>query len=1222
MGDNLCNIARYITLLTDEDRFVRKKALKSVEDYLSTNSDKESTIFSTVAENLAKTLNDPVEVNRELAVKVLKLFIDVTNDVTPVLPLLVPVLVMRLGQKEIIEHSEEIRYSTLNLLYILVNRTDEISPFLDDYISVIQKTLVDPYHEVKKLSCRIAVVLSERKCHRFYQISESILLPMLSNLTHQHSKVRLEIVVALEKVLLHSQGKLVENVIAPLTQRLFDSSSAVRRAVIELVGSWLLDLPDRYSYQTKLLPLLLSGFIDESDEIRMVATKLWHHIGLKFEKENEEQLKDKLDFDHGPPFHYPCGYKRPILGCRELVYRSASKLFPGLCKDLSDWQEATRLKAASLIPILILHLEESATQHTQHLLTGIANGLADALSRISPIGNMSLINMMPVVSFRKETSYSSSITTTDKVDIISLVVTHATSQVFSLSEVNEAIKVINQLFIAAQVLGCMISTKFWWHLLEPCLDRCTESAAPSSLAGHLLLLSGLFHGSPLNQLIITDEMKGSKRDSSLNRFSTNATDTFTNTTSTANTSDNNHSIHDDKIDENNDCQMKSGHVKETYTPINYSTLHKIIAYLSQNELISVISINAKAGLLECVQVCIKHLEEAIVLLKQEPEQQVDTLETLQLNDDSHKNIIQATYNAAKLIIQDDQIRSCLFEILLGTGATWPENDVVSSDFGRTVLSSCDKLMQRLAVCHRDCINLSRQYRLSKEKDFEVNSVPASDMDQLFFNCMPKLIYRLNEDLEKSISWNPRSIGLAILSRCLQIATGPALLFTFNDHDNNSQTKKECLRAVLDLLERGCRLNCTPGGCGGGVDNGSNNNSQFDKSPGGTDPLTLASEAELRLRGLMLLTKLTDNSQIRKVLSSPKYLNYCFPKLILPVCVWRAGRTSEAMRKAAITSYFALLASAVSMHHLSEIVLNLRTNSEINIDNWLLTNNIESMHEIMQELTNKEEVCDNNNANNGIQSFPKYSNLPSLSGSLLSLMLARLGSLLDDDLEGTRRLACLCLTVFFNGLLIPSPPISLTSSSPIELSDSNQNHYEGNRVIDFLNSPTWIQPLTTITNTASSTIKSNHESTKEYNVLLPYCPLANSFGDQVYRFYGNFIKRLNDSKDQIRLLICETINAWIRLLIPMLTSSSTTTTIKTSQQLNPVYTAVIEDFLNNLIIHLDDPNSRIRASVSRVLLRINQFASDLVIKVLNKAKLCHRSSQLCDKLLEFCHSHSQ
>lgn len=153
-------------------------------------------------------------------------------------------------------------------------------------------------------------------------------------------------------------------------------------------------------------------------------------------------------------------------------------------------------------------------------------------------------------------------------------------------------------------------------------------------------------------------MKELKRDSSLNKCSTNVTNAFANTTSTATTSDDSHCIHGNETNENNDYQMKSGHVKETYTPINYSTLHKIISYLCQNELISVISINAKAGLLECVQVCIKHLEEAIVLLKKETEQQQqqgDTLETLQLNDDSHKNIIQATYNAAKLVIQDNQV---------------------------------------------------------------------------------------------------------------------------------------------------------------------------------------------------------------------------------------------------------------------------------------------------------------------------------------------------------------------------------------------------------------------------------------------------------------------------------------------------------------------------------------------------------------------------------------
>ncbi|VDQ06487.1 unnamed protein product [Trichobilharzia regenti] len=417
MSGEFSDVSRCSALLVDEDRFVRKRALKSIETYLNTKGCQEETVLSLIGGNLANSLNDPVEVNRELSIKVLELFVDVVKDVSFLLPSLVPVLLVRLGQKDITEHSEEIRCATLNLLYTLVTKVHETSPFLDDYITILQRTFLDPYHEIKKLSCKIAVVLSERKCHRFYQMSESIISPMLSNLTHQHSKVRLETVLALEKVLLHSQGKLVDNVIPPLTQRLFDSSLAVRQAVIKL-------------------------------------------IGLKFEKENEEQLKDKLDFDKGAPFSYPYGCKRPILGCRDLVYRSASRLFPGLCKDLSDWQEATRLKAASLMPILILHLEESATQHTQHLLTGIGNGFADAISRISSTsGSVSLINTLPFVSFRSALNATNCNVITDNLDIVAFIAKHANSQVFGSAEVNEAVKIINQLFISTQILGCMISTK-------------------------------------------------------------------------------------------------------------------------------------------------------------------------------------------------------------------------------------------------------------------------------------------------------------------------------------------------------------------------------------------------------------------------------------------------------------------------------------------------------------------------------------------------------------------------------------------------------------------------------------------------------------------------------------------------------------------------------------------------------------------------------------------
>ncbi|CAL8081591.1 unnamed protein product [Calicophoron daubneyi] len=126
----------------------------------------------------------------------------------------------------------------------------------------------------------------------------------------------------------------------------------------------------------ELLPLILSGFTDDSEEIRGLTADSSHDVGLEFEKESEEQLKDKVDFDKGPPLHCSLGCKRPVVGCRELVYRSASRLLPALCRDLSDWQEATRTKAPALLPILVVHLEESTTQHTQHLITGLTTGLA------------------------------------------------------------------------------------------------------------------------------------------------------------------------------------------------------------------------------------------------------------------------------------------------------------------------------------------------------------------------------------------------------------------------------------------------------------------------------------------------------------------------------------------------------------------------------------------------------------------------------------------------------------------------------------------------------------------------------------------------------------------------------------------------------------------------------------------------------------------------------
>ena len=78
----------------------------------------------------------------------------------------------------------------------------------------------------------------------------------------------------------HGSGKLVDDVVSHLAQRLFDTTHAVRAAVTRVVGEWLLDLPDRYSFHHKLIPLLLTSLTDEMPDIRSQAEALWCDVGM------------------------------------------------------------------------------------------------------------------------------------------------------------------------------------------------------------------------------------------------------------------------------------------------------------------------------------------------------------------------------------------------------------------------------------------------------------------------------------------------------------------------------------------------------------------------------------------------------------------------------------------------------------------------------------------------------------------------------------------------------------------------------------------------------------------------------------------------------------------------------------------------------------------------------------------------------------------------------
>ncbi|KAM5152154.1 dynein axonemal assembly factor 5 isoform 2-T2 [Mantella aurantiaca] len=216
----------------------------------------------------------------------------------------------------------------------------------------------------------------------FHMQSESLIKPLMQTISHQHSKVRIAVIQTTGAVIQYGNGKSVDDVLSHLAQRLFDDSPQVRQAVTVVVGNWLLELRDRYSYFHKLIPLLLSSCSDDIPDIKQIALDFWKKIGLQWERENEDDLKDKMDFSDPHPSFYPAGVERPALGCRELIFTNLSKILPAVSRDITDWVAGTRIKAAQLLVVLLLHAEDHSTQHMELLLSTLYKSCLDEEEKV------------------------------------------------------------------------------------------------------------------------------------------------------------------------------------------------------------------------------------------------------------------------------------------------------------------------------------------------------------------------------------------------------------------------------------------------------------------------------------------------------------------------------------------------------------------------------------------------------------------------------------------------------------------------------------------------------------------------------------------------------------------------------------------------------------------------------------------------------------------------
>jgi dynein assembly factor 5 len=280
---------KFLQSIKDDSKIKRKQALESISKEIQHQIDT-NTLTNDLSKFLLKQIlpiiNDQYETCRELSIDLLINLNNKFNLSDDLLSVLILALRQRLGQKDIIEPSEEIRLKLFELIYNLINKCDKnlLNIHLDDLVAILQNSFHDNYAEVKKKGCLCTRALAKKVSSEFHKQSEALIKPLLLNITHQHSRVRKDIVECIGDVILYGNNKSVDDVLFHLSQRLFDQAHIVRLSVINVVGMWLLDLMDRYSYHYKLMPLLLTGFSDEIPEIKDAAENYWWDIGKRNKK--------------------------------------------------------------------------------------------------------------------------------------------------------------------------------------------------------------------------------------------------------------------------------------------------------------------------------------------------------------------------------------------------------------------------------------------------------------------------------------------------------------------------------------------------------------------------------------------------------------------------------------------------------------------------------------------------------------------------------------------------------------------------------------------------------------------------------------------------------------------------------------------------------------------------------------------------------------------------
>lgn len=311
-------VSSIISSIESEDRKKRKKVLDElIEEFSKYNAENPEfvTLFDAVRTVLWGCVNDKAETVRDTAIQLLKDLLQKLPCNNKYLEEIIPVLLYRLEDTDQREPSEEMRLKLAELLNLILEKYQpHIELFVPDIVQVLTHTLTEKYSKIRQESAKCCKILAGVGGMVMYEHGCKLVKPIISSFKHNHSKTRIGAVEAFSAVMKEANWKNLDAQLCfgSLGERLFDDNPAVRLAVVELLGNWLLNLRDRYSFFGRLVPLILSCLSDEQPEVSARAWSVWSAAGRQYLAENEQDLKEKMDFLDEKPVHYPAGGKDMI----------------------------------------------------------------------------------------------------------------------------------------------------------------------------------------------------------------------------------------------------------------------------------------------------------------------------------------------------------------------------------------------------------------------------------------------------------------------------------------------------------------------------------------------------------------------------------------------------------------------------------------------------------------------------------------------------------------------------------------------------------------------------------------------------------------------------------------------------------------------------------------------------------------------------------------------